>query len=159
MEVLSTTLHAVRLVSTTADSMLLGREEHYSELRDIVRARLRVSDRVPPMIYSDEFTGAMVFLIWCGFYVVWTKYMNVLSSVCLGVWTVPTAINLFHSQINRPDRPGTWTRYCVDVLGPSTDVWRYHQKAQYHQHTNSEQGSDVHNGVPILRFHATQDYR
>jgi linoleoyl-CoA desaturase len=141
--------------SQTTKADVDKRYDGLNELKKIVRQTLRKSSYHPVQQYFVTFT---VFLAWLSTYAMWLAYMNTFTSVLLGICTFPTVVNLFHSQTHRPDRPFSCTRFFYDMLGPSTDVWKYHHNILHHQNVNTMHDPDVHNAAPFVRFHPDQPF-
>lgn len=135
------------------------------ELKRLVRRRLQECG-VP-----DSWVGRKInrrrrnviclgfFGVWLLFYCLWFWYMNVYTSIGLGIWSFPTVINLFHSQTHSPDTDGAWSRYFYDFLGPSSDVWKYEHNILHHQYVNTIKDPDIRNGEPLLRFESGTPFR
>ena len=130
--------------------------DHLGELKRRVYQHLRHS---PYRSWHRLYRVMWVLLIWCGLYCVWLSRMNVVSSICLGLWAFPTAANLYHTQSHRPDQQWSTSRYFWDLLGASTEVWKYQHNVLHHQYVNTPDDPDVAAGFPLLRFHETQLYK
>jgi linoleoyl-CoA desaturase len=152
-------IQGIRVLRDDGDSESHEDDVLYSQLKTKVHAVIKRVRRRWYMPYVEPCTNICLFGSWIVLYLMWLVHMTERYSVLLGVWTVPTVINLFHSQTHRPDEPWAWTRYFYDVLGPSTDVWSYQHNVLHHQYVNTPKDPDIYNGLPFLRFHASQPWQ
>jgi fatty acid desaturase len=97
-----------------------------------------------------------VLFIYMLLYLLNMHFMNTTTILLLGIWTFVTLTNTFHCQTHNDNVKYSFTKYFMDILGASTDVWKYSHNILHHQYTNQINDPDIHHPYPLIRYCASQ---